>query len=488
MKTKILYIAAATAFILSGCSKDFLERTPTEEVSAEDLEKAVEQDPELLKGNVAGLYTTMFEMWTGGTEGHDDFGQKGFDIVTDMISSDMVLAGVNYGWYSGIARYTATVDFTQNAVYTPWRYYYRIIFAANTVIDALGGTDAEQETDETRWIMGQAKAMRAYAYFYLANIYSREGYGTGQELILPIYTNTVDPNQPLSSAQDVYNLIVSDLEQAVTYLDDFQRTSKDQINKYVAEGLLAYALAARGTNEDLNRVVELTNNIIANGGFSLTTREQAVGGFNDVRTNSWIWGVDITLDAELDLVSWWGQIDLFTYSYAWAGDPKTIDMGLYNKIPAGDIRKTQFEEAYDFMPTNKFYAPGKVIGGQRNIETDYVYQRVDEMYLLNAEANAKLGNEGNAISRLKELLALRLDDMTYVDGLSGQALQDEIYLQTRIEFWGEGKSYLAMKRNKATITRGPNHIFHAGQSFNYNDAELSMPIPQAEILNNPNIN
>src|SRR5690606_29555094 len=122
----------------------------------------------------------------------------------DMISSDMVLAGVNYGWYSGIARYTATVDFTQNAVYTPWRYYYRIIFAANTVIDALGGTDAEQETDETRWIMGQAKAMRAYAYFYLANIYSREGYGTGQELILPIYTNTVDPNQPLSSSQDVY--------------------------------------------------------------------------------------------------------------------------------------------------------------------------------------------------------------------------------------------------------------------------------------------
>lgn len=488
MKTKIFYIAAATAIMFSGCSKDFLERTPTDDIAAEDLANAVEQDPELLNGNVAGLYTTMFETGTGGTTGHDDFGQKGFDIVMDMISSDMVLAGVNYGWYSGIARYTATVDFTQNAVYTPWRYYYRIIFAANTVIDALGGTDAEQETDETRWIMGQAKAMRAYAYFYLANIYSREGYGTGQELILPMYTNTVDPNQPLSSAQDVYNLIVSDLEQAITYLDNFQRASKDQVDKYVAEGLLAYALAARGTNEDLNRVVTLTEDIINGGGFPLTTREQAVGGFNDITTGSWIWGVDLTLDNGLDLVSWWGQVDLFTYSYAWVGDQKTIDLGLYAKIRSDDIRKTQFEEEYDWSPTNKFYAPGKVIGGQRYIETDYIYQRVDEMYLLNAEAHAKLGNDGAAISRLKELLALRVDDMSYLDALSGQSLQDEIYLQTRIELWGEGKSYLAMKRNKATITRGSNHIFHAGESFNYNAAELSMPIPQAEILNNPNIN
>jgi hypothetical protein len=44
-------------------------------------------------------------------------------------------------------------------------------------------------------------------------------------------------------------------------------------------------------------------------------------------------------------------------------------------------------------------------------------------------------------------------------------LKKEIYLQTRIEFWGEGKSYLAMKR-KATTTRGSNHLFFAGDSSN----------------------
>jgi hypothetical protein len=72
--------------------------------------------------------------------------------------------------------------------------------------------------------------------------------------------------------------------------------------------------------------------------------------------------------------------------------------------------------------------------------------------------------------------------------LSGQALLNEIYLQTRIELWGEGKSYLAMKRNKATITRGTNHLFEPGVAFPYTDPKLTFVIPQAEVLNNPNLN
>ena len=88
---------------------------------------------------------------------------------------------------------------------------------------------------------------------------------------------------------------------------------------------------------------------------------------------------------------------------------------------------------------------------------------------------------------LKLLLAERLPDASYVDGLSGQDLLDEIYLQTRIEFWGEGKSYLAMNRNRATITRGANHLSFAGESFSYDDDRLSFEVPQSEVQNNPNI-
>ncbi len=500
MKNKFFIIfSASLALMVMGCGKDFLDEKPSQFLSAEQIKIAAEKDPGLLNGNISGLYSTMYNTGTGGTTRDDDFGQKGIDIYSDMISSDMVLGAVIYGWYSPIARLQATEDFTRNEDYIPWRYYYRIIFGANTLIDALGGTEAVPTETEQKYVMGQAKAMRAYAYFYLAQLYAK-GYGTGGEKILPIYTDTKVPNQPLSTSKEVYDLIIDDLTKAIDYLQGFNRTSKNQINKSVAQGLLAYAYAARGTNEDLQQVITITDGIISSGAYRLENQDEVVAkfdpttgallnpqsGFNDVSNPSWMWGVDLTLANNLDLVSWWGQVDLFTYSYAWAGDPKILDDGLYGKIRTDDVRKNQFDS--DLWPTNKFFAPARIEGGQRQITTDYVYMRSEEMYLLNAEAKAKLGQDGPARDELKLLLQKRITDYSYVDALSGQALQNEIYLQTRIELWGEGKSYLAMKRNKATVTRGSNHLFFAGQSFLYSDDKLTFPIPQAEVLNNPNIN
>jgi hypothetical protein len=55
---------------------------------------------------------------------------KRITFYTDMLCSDMVLAGLNYGWYSRMVDYQATVDFT-NSNYKPWRYYYRIVLSSN---------------------------------------------------------------------------------------------------------------------------------------------------------------------------------------------------------------------------------------------------------------------------------------------------------------------------------------------------------------------
>ncbi|KAA3436145.1 RagB/SusD family nutrient uptake outer membrane protein [Rufibacter hautae] len=504
---KNFYIIAAAFFTVfaSSCKDDFLEKEPNQQFSPEQISRASDKDPSLLTGSINGLYATMYTAGSGGTTGHDDFGQKGFDIFSDMLVSDMVLGGVTYGWYSPIVRYQATTNNTQNNAYQPWRYYYRIILGANTVMDALGGQDAELTDPSRRHTMGQAKAMRAYAYFYLAQFYST-GYGDGTEKILPIYTDATMPNQPKSTAAEVYKLIIDDLTEAVVLLEDFNRSSKDQVNKNVAKGLLAYAYAARGTQEDLQKVVTLTDEVISTSGHTIMNASAATGtvnpatgvrdpaaGFNNVSNNSWMWGVDLTIANGLDLISWWGQIDLFTYSYAWAGDKKRIDKGLYDAIPVTDTRKAQFttNATYNLMPINKFYAPARVIGGQRTIETDYVYMRIEEMYLLNAEANARLNQEAPAKDKLKALLAKRMvtaADYAYVDLLTGKALEDEIYLQTRIELWGEGKAYLAMKRNKRTITRGSNHVYDAGKSFAWDSDELTFPIPQAEVINNPVLN
>lgn len=493
---KILYSAATIALLFSAgsCREDFLESAPTETLG---------NPPVTAKLN--GLYLMMVKTETGGTTNHDDFGQKGYDIYSDMLSGDMVLGATTYGWYSTVANLTAPVDFTNTVNYKPWRYYYRLISAANDVINDLGGNAAQPVSASDKASMGQAKAMRAYAYFYLMQLYTRKFEASSPSI--PLYlVNSPIPNGK-STQQEVYTQIVDDLTQARTLLQGYSRPNKGAINADVATGLLAYTYAAMERYQDAAVTAE---SLI--GKYPVTTNAETAydiatssgGGFNNLNTASWMWGFDIDIVNDLDLVSWWGQTDIFTYSYAWAGDPKAIDLGLYAQINADDVRKKQFvtvsegangieyadateDGDYPAVPANKFFSPQREIGGQRNITTDYLFMRVDEFHLLAAENYAKAGNEAKAKTILKNFLQNRLSSTAYIDALSGNALKNEIYLQTRIELWGEGKSYLAMKRNRATIKRGPNHLFFAGQSFSYDDDRLSLDIPQAEINNNPKL-
>lgn len=494
-KLLILGSVLGLLFTTTSCREDFLVSEPTETLA---------NPPAQAKLN--GLYLMMINTGTGGTTGHDDYGQKGYDLVSDMLSADMVLSGVTYGWYRNIANLTATQDFTNNANYMPWRYYYRIAYAANDVIAGLGGNDAVPGNAADKAAMGQAKAMRAYSYFYLTQYFAPK-YDPSADAI-PLYIDAGVIAGPKAKQSEIYAQIVKDLTDAVSLLDGFSRANKGVINKSVAQGLLAYTYAAMGENA---QAAEISKQIIA-ANAAITTAEQAVyseetasgGGFNDLATPSWMWGFNITTDNGLDLISWWGQLDITTYSYSWVGDAKSIDLGLYAAIKDGDIRKNQFKTVnetaggfvtldatedgdYPAVPINKFFAPARIIGGQRIVETDYLFMRTDEFHLLAAETLAKSGNEAEAKTILKDYLENRMEDVSYIDALSGAALQNEIYLQTRIELWGEGKSYLAMKRNKATITRGPNHLFNAGQSFSYDDGRLTYDIPQAEINNNPNL-
>ena len=125
---------------------------------------------------------------------------------------------------------------------------------------------------------------------------------------------------------------------------------------------------------------------------------------------------------------------------------------------------------------------------QNPMTDDYVYMRVSEMYLLSAEMSAVEGDDAAAKMRLKEVLAKRFSDpadYAYVDALSGQALIDEVVFNTKIEFIGEGKSYLLMKRRKLSNTRGTNHLNRNGETISYDDPMVTFSIHQREITDNP---
>ena len=474
-------ILSAVAFNLTACKKDFLNTSPTEVVSTAPADVRLN-----------GLYLMTYQTGTGGTSGHTDFGQKNVDICTDMLCGDMALLATNYRQYQDVANLKATQQPSDNYNYIPWRYYYRLIYEANKSIAEL----ANPKNNSEKYTLAQFRALRGYAYFYLMQIFTTKYEPNSRTNSIPLYTTADIVSKPRVKQSEVYAQIISDLEFAVTNLAGFTRSKKGMIDKYVAEGLLAYTYAAMGNNQ---KVAELAQDIVNNSGYPLTTREQIFydtttkkgGGFNDVETKSWMWGVDLITENSFDLISWWGMIDIYTYSYAWAGDGKAMDDKLYAQIRTNDIRKKQFNR--DLLPSNKFFAPDRVIGGQREISTDYIYMRVDEFYLLAAEALAKLGQDAQAKTIYKKLLKLRYPeatattDIAYVDALTNAQLQDDIYLNTRIELWGEGKSYFAMKRNHKTIERGSNHVEEKNTTFSYDNPRLTFAIPQNESINNLNL-
>ena len=471
-------ILSAVAFNLTACKDDFLTTEPTAVVSTAPADVRLN-----------GLYLMTYQTGTGGTSGHTDFGQKNVDICTDMLCGDMALLATNYGQYQDIANLKATQQPSDNYNYIPWRYYYRLIYEANKSIAEL----ASPKNNSEKYTLAQFRALRGYAYFYLMQIFTTKYEPDSRTNSIPLYTTADITSKPRVKQSEVYAQIISDLEFAVTNLAGFTRSKKGMIDKYVAEGLLTYVYAAMGNNQ---KVAELAQDIVNNSGYPLTTREQIFydtttkkgGGFNDVETKSWMWGVDLITENSFDLKSWWGMIDIYSYSYAMAGDGKAMDNKLYAKIRENDIRKKQFNK--DLLPANKFFAPDRVIGGQRKISTDYVYMRVDEFYLLAAEALAKLGQDAQAKTIYKKLLELRYPkataatDVAYVDALTNAQLQDDIYLNTRIELWGEGKSYFAMKRNHKTIERGSNHVEEKNESFKYDNPRLTFSIPENETINN----
>ncbi len=170
-----------------------------------------------------------------------------------------------------------------------------------------------------------------------------------------------------------------------------------------------------------------------------------------------------------------------------------MDDLLYSQIPVNDIRKNQFVDAFGngaLLPIWKFYDAGRTVFGDRTWTNDEVFMRIAEMYLIQAEALARAG--GNDVAAQTALLGLISDRdpdaETRVNALSGQALLDEIYLQWRVEMWGEGKSYWAMKRFKATVTRGTNHEQLPLEVYQHNDDRVIMAIPEDELNNNPMLN
>ena len=467
---------------VTSCKKDFLDTQPSgNTITSSQVSRLAAASPAALQkledASVKGIYAFMRQSATY-TTSHDDFGQKAVDFGLDLMTEDMIMATDSWFIYDYIYD-------DRNAAYRRptfiWNFYYKIIYNANLILEQI---DPATTNAELKGIRGQALALRAFSYFYLVRLFQNTYKGNESAKGVPIYTSTASlEGKPRAPVSEVYEQITSDLEEAVSFLQGWTRTSKEAIDQSVAYGLQAQVYL---TMERWAEAEAAARN--ARNGYQLMSATDYKAGFNNIGNPEWMWGADINTQSTTIYPSFFSMIDNTSPGYAGALQAYIlVSKKLYDQIPATDVRKMVFNDPARTLSPNlpayaqiKFRDPGGFTG-------DYLYMRVADMYLIEAEAQARQGNNNGAAQTLFALLSKR-DPSYTLSGNTGAALLNEIWLQRRIELWGEGQVFFDIRRLKLGIDRtGSNHRADATLVIPANDPRFVYQIPQRELQANPNI-
>ena len=458
MKNKLLILLATVLSMIStSCEKTYLDTIPTESVDAGSAYATTKNAATAVNGIYRALVVRYLD-----SQGH--FGHPAMMIILDHMGEDMVIGTTAASWHVGETRWTAHRSDLNTMARFPYQLYYRIIGNANICIaniDNATGTQAEKEQ-----LKGEALALRGWAYFNLVQLYGKRYDASAKpnaQLGVPLVLTPTTEGLPRSTVEDVYTQINKDLVQATTLLKS-TRAYKSHINLEVAKGFLARVALTQQNWADAAKYAEE-----AKKGFALMTEAQYMDGFSDVGNPEWMWGFDHIEDQTEFFGAYHSYISCNFNSTVIRTYPKAINSLLYNSIPATDVRSKVFVKtpttANSVVPAGgvrvpymvqKFRLPGAA--PSTSVMGDIPYMRASEMYLIEAEAKARLGKDADAAKVLFDLVTKR--DASYkLSTNTGTKLTDEIMFNRRIELWGEGFRFLDLKRLNQPLNRnGANHI------------------------------
>lgn len=566
MKNINKYLLLSVSLVLLASCDNFLTQDP---IGSTLIQSQYDKLGNKLEGSMRGIYSMM----DPGSLSHDAFGQRSIDMYGDLLCGDMALTSETYGWFANDERQQTR---TSRSSYV-WSYYYNMLRNVNMVIrtvktqttlmeniqkyglpnDGLVVKDADGnevyhylENDSLSAIYyAQALTMRGYVYSGLVKYFTPTvdhlfagGYNLTNYPAFPVYTDeNMDAGaQDLAMINAVFQLIDNDLTTAIAYFDafgkDYVASSKLVVDINVARGLLAtfYLNRARevGTSATdpllempMRKALTYAKDVIDANKYTIIPNATVLqNGFNNLEDPSWMWGQDVSVETAGGLRSFFGQVDIHSYSYAWAGDTKAIDKRLYSEIPSWDIRKLWFNDGkanptYELCPDKKFFsAKNPSSTSTDNIDrewlSDNVFMRVEAMYLVAAEACYFLDLQDSAVLYLTALTDQRVnnDDLsaagnyaTYKASLSDpNKFVQALILNWRVEMWGEGYGLQTFRRltshkyqyvdeetgkTEFKVRRGANHLYNSGKEMSYDDeTTYTLQIPASETNYNPYLN
>jgi hypothetical protein len=443
MKKYFIAYMAAVVIAATGCSKKLGEVNPDTQIRFESIS---DRDlPLIINGTYLALTNNSY---------------NSYYFLHDLMSDDVETL-------PGSVHDANAIPIADNSASLNYQYAYRAIANINILIQyAEGKTDAAIQQ-----YYAQGKFLRAYCYLRLVEYYGG--------VPIKLGTESVNEKPARNTEQQVYDFIINDLRSAIAILPDYAAgtLSSFKISKQAAQALLARIYLETGKNAEAKTEAL---NVINSGKFTLDNNYTNLFSYlSSSAENIYRIGENSTAvsnPANSGLAFTYGAGDML-------GNPPLkigaggywIDSNLVKSYDATDKRKALYTyKVNSGLGLSVYYAT------KFPAEVNHAYPvlRLSEMYLIVAEADARLGTID--VTRYNAVRTARgAGTKANSDFASPQDFLDEIEKERRREFVGEALRWQDMRRFGKAIPFLQSKLRPAGN--------VLLPIPEREIFLNPNM-
>lgn len=480
-------------FSLTGCDTVALDKEQPEQSVSPEAATGSERAIEALLNNT---YDRL--------QGAGRYGQF-FMLVPDALADNTQLSPT-----ANSNRYLGYTSNTQGQHLNNWGNSYGGINEANLVlaniVDLNIQLPEENEAAFRNRIRGQALFMRSLEYFDLIRT---KAYEPGQEVapgdIVPAGadvpsgwtpqtgvvirtepTDNIDKADPLprSTTAEVYELLETDLTEAASLLEQAEESGTPQgateapvrVSSAAAHGLLARVYLYQGKWAEAEASASAA--ITAANGFGIAI---ASGTSETGWDAGSIFRLTMTQgqNATGSTSSLRGLTDETSPSLAFEVIPSEDLVSLFEP---SDTRNALLQEATRSGQT--FTYARKYIGKVGTYADPIPVMRIEEMYLIRAEARAEQGNIQSGLSDLNEIRTNRgIDAIAFGTGAdevdTTAELVDEVYEERRRELFLEGHRFFDLKRRGLDIPKP-----QSGSVIEYEDFRILAQLPPVQVQTN----
>ena len=453
MNLRTLGILAVAALSAAACD-EALDPTPQQTIP---FEEALDT-PEEVRVAVNAMYDAL--------QNCDGGYCRNLIIFPDLYAGNLAFTGT-FTSDREVARRNVTAANT--ALPGMWGTAYSGINRANNVLAALPALQAQFNADEYAQLQGEAHFVRALNYLNLVNFFG------GVPLVTePITEVPDDVRQARNSEAEIFAFIEQELAMARAQLPELGSDAAGRASYEAATALLA---RVHTYQKEWAPAYALADEIIESNTFSL--EPQYVNVFEKEQTDEAIFEIPFTVTDPGSLAFWFFPGSLGG-RYGIAPSANLVD-----SFEEGDAR---FDVAYQPEADGDDY--GNKYTDIASTADDIPVIRLAEMYLIRAEAAARLGDFEQALADvnvLRQRAGLVVDyDETSADLDEDGTLESEEVLQIvldeyRHELFYEGHWFFDMKRFADAVPSAAARLTTLGIVGN----KLIFPIPQREIDANP---